>query len=73
MDGYNGNATVSTGADAATPAAVAQYIASQREAFRPRAFPLTEEQRLAVEGFFVPEAIDGVRLVVLQNNRVQNP
>ena len=29
-------------------AAVAQYIACQRDAFRPPAFPLTEEQRLAV-------------------------
>jgi hypothetical protein len=54
-------------------AAVAQYIASQREAFLPSAFPLTEEQRLAMEGFFVPEVIDGARLVVLHNNRVQNP
>lgn len=54
-------------------AAVALYISSQREAFLPSAFPLTEEQGLAMEGFFVPEVIDEARLVVLHNNRVQNP
>jgi hypothetical protein len=54
-------------------AAVAQYITTQREAYLPTGIPLTAEQSLAVEGFFVPEVIDGARLVVLQNNRVQNP
>jgi hypothetical protein len=29
--------------------AVGQYIACQRDAFRPPAFPLTEEQRLTVD------------------------
>ncbi|WP_109486238.1 hypothetical protein [Occallatibacter savannae] len=53
--------------------AVVQYIASQHEAYLPFAMPLAEEQRLAMEGFFVPEVVDGVRLVVLQNSRVQNP
>jgi hypothetical protein len=53
--------------------AVSQYIASQREVYLPEAFPLTEEQRQAVQGFFLPEIIDGARLVVLQNARVQNP
>lgn len=53
--------------------AVAQYIASQHEAFLPSALPLAEEQRRAMEGFFVPEALEGVRLVVLHDNRVQNP
>jgi hypothetical protein len=54
-------------------AAVAQYITTQREAFLPTSFPLTVEQHLALEGFCVPAVIDGARLVVLQNNRVQNP
>jgi hypothetical protein len=54
-------------------AAVAQYITAQREAYLPTGIPLTAEQRLAVEGFFVPEVIYGARLVVLQNSRVQNP
>jgi hypothetical protein len=54
-------------------AAVSQYIASQREVYLPGAFPLTEEQRQAVQGFFLPEVIDGTRLVVLQNHRVQSP
>jgi hypothetical protein len=53
--------------------AVAQYIASQREAFLPSALPLSEQQRHTMEGFFLPEVIHGVRLVVLQNSRVQNP
>jgi hypothetical protein len=53
--------------------AVAQYITSQREAFLTRALPLTEGQRFTVEGFFLPEVIDGARLVVLQNTCVQNP
>jgi hypothetical protein len=53
--------------------AVAQYIASQREAFLLSALPLAEEQQRAMEGFFLPDVVDGVRLVVLQNSRVQNP
>jgi len=53
--------------------AVAQYIASQREAFLHSASPLAERQRHTVEGFFHPEVIDGVRLMVLENSRVQNP
>jgi hypothetical protein len=53
--------------------AVAHYIVSQREAFLPTSFPLTLEQRGVMEGFFVPEALDGNMLVVLQNSRVQNP
>ncbi len=53
--------------------AVAQYIASQREAFLPSALPLAEQQRHTMEGFFLPEVIHGTRLVVLQNGRVQNP
>ena len=54
-------------------AAVAHYIASQREAFLPASVALTLEQRGTMEGFFVPEILDGTRLVVLQNSRVQNP
>lgn len=54
-------------------AAVAQYIASQRQAFSPTSSALTAEQRRAMEGFFIPEILDGCRLVVLQNSRVQNP
>jgi hypothetical protein len=53
--------------------AVAQYIASQREAFVRSASPLTEQERDTMEGFFTPEVIDGVRLVVLRDKRVQNP
>ena len=53
--------------------AVSQYISSQREEYLPVAFPLTGEQRQAVQGFFLPEIIDSARLVVLQNRSVQNP
>jgi hypothetical protein len=53
--------------------AVAQYIAGQRETFLPASVALTLEQRGTMEGFFVPEILDGTRLVVLQNSRVQNP
>lgn len=53
--------------------AVAQYITTQRETYLPTGIPLTAQQRLAVEGCFVPEVIDGARLVVLKNKRVQNP
>jgi len=54
-------------------AAVAQFIASKREAYLPQSVPLTWEQRLAMEGFFLHVVIDRTRLVVLQNRRVQNP
>lgn len=53
--------------------AVAEHIASQREAFLPSASPLANEQRGAMKGFFRPEIIDGVRLAVLENSHVQNP
>ena len=54
-------------------AAVALYIASQRKAFLPTSSPLTWEQRLAVEGFFLHVVLNKAQLVVLQNSRVQNP
>jgi hypothetical protein len=53
-------------------AAVAQYIACQREAFLAASVALTLVQRGTMEGFFVPEILDETRLVVLQNSRVQN-
>lgn len=54
-------------------AAVAQYITAQRETYLPTGIPLTAEQRLALQGFFIQAVIDKARLVVLQNSRVQNP
>jgi hypothetical protein len=54
-------------------AAVANYIASQHEAFFPTSVSLTDVQRRALEGFFIPEVLDESRLVVLENSRVQNP
>lgn len=52
---------------------VAQYISAQRERYRPRAMPLSAQQRAAMEGFFSPELIGGARLLVLQGERVANP
>jgi len=54
-------------------ASVAQYITAQHEAYLPTGIPLTAKQRLALKGFFIVAILDKVRLVVLQNNRVQNP
>ncbi len=54
-------------------AAIAQYITAQREAFLLTSFPLTAEQRPTLAGFFIQAVLDKVRLVVLQNTRVQNP
>ncbi len=54
-------------------AAVAQYITAQREAYLLTSLPLSREQRLAVEGYFILAVLDKARLVVLQNSRVQNP
>jgi len=50
-------------------AAVAKYITVQHEAFLPTSVLLTGEERLALDGFFVPETLDGSRQVVLQNSR----
>jgi hypothetical protein len=52
--------------------AVAQYIAGQRAHYARRAVPLSAEQRMSMAGFFTPEVLD-MRLVTLQNERVQNP
>jgi len=51
----------------------AQFIAVQREKYSPRAFPLSAQQRAAVDGFFLPQLLDGTRLLVLQGERVANP
>jgi len=52
---------------------VAQYITAQRERYRPRAIPLTAQQRAAMGGFFSPPLLDGTRILVLQGERVPNP
>jgi hypothetical protein len=52
---------------------VAQYISTQHEKYAPRAIPLSSQQKSAVAGFFSAEILDGVRLLVLQGERVANP
>ena len=52
---------------------VAQYIAVQREKYGLRAVPLSAQQKNALAGFFLPEVLDGTRLLVLRGERVANP
>jgi hypothetical protein len=52
---------------------VAQYIATQRDRYGPRAIPSTAQQRAAMGGFFSPQLLDSTRLFVLQGERVSNP
>jgi hypothetical protein len=52
---------------------VSQYISTQREKYSPRAIPLSAQQRAAMNGFFSPQLLNGVRLLVLQGERVANP
>lgn len=52
---------------------VAQYITAQRERALARAQPLAAAQRAAMDGFFLPEVLDTVRVLVLEGVRVENP
>jgi len=52
---------------------VAQYIATQRERYNPRAVPLSAQQRAAMNGFFSPQLLESTRLLVLPRERVGNP
>jgi hypothetical protein len=52
---------------------VAQYISTQRERYSRRAIPLSAQQRSAMNGFFSPQLLEGIRLLVLQGEQVANP
>jgi len=52
---------------------VAQYIATRRERYSPRAIPLSAQQRAAMNGFFSPQLLESTRVLVLQGERVANP
>jgi len=52
---------------------VAVYITTQRERFYPQAAPLAAGQRAAMAGFFLPQALDAARVLVLHGFRVENP
>ena len=52
---------------------VAQYIATQRERYAPRAIALSAQQRVAIGGFFSSQLLESTRVLVLQGERVPNP
>jgi len=52
---------------------VSQYITAQRVKFLGRCVPLTREQRAAMDGFFSPNLLEGVRVVNLDGFLVANP
>jgi hypothetical protein len=52
---------------------VAEYITSQRTKYRPRALPLSTEQRRAMARFFSPQVRESARLLVFDGERVANP
>jgi len=52
---------------------VAGYISAQRRKYAPRAVALSAQQRAPLETFFAREALDNVRVLVLEGERVQNP
>jgi len=64
---------VSAGQAAQVSGLVAQYIAAQRDKFFPEAAPLTPAQNAAMAGFFQPQVLDLVRVLVLDRIRVEDP
>jgi hypothetical protein len=52
---------------------VAGYITAQRKRYAPRAVSLSPQQKAPLEPFFAREILDGVRVLVLQHERVPNP
>jgi hypothetical protein len=52
---------------------VADYISSQRQKALPYAPPLGHDQLRSLEGFFTQDVLDGVRLLVLDGPRIENP
>ena len=52
---------------------LAEYISAQRGKYAPRAVPLSIQQRATLEPFFARQILDKVRVLVLEDERVQNP
>jgi hypothetical protein len=52
---------------------LAQYISNQRTKYFPAAVPLSPQQKTAMAGFFSTELLDATRLLVLVDQRVENP
>lgn len=55
------------------PSLVAYYINAKRKRFSPQAVPLTQAQRAAMAGFFLPQVLDAVRLLVREGIRLEYP
>src|SRR5271167_3377992 len=51
---------------------VAEYIEAQRALYIPSAMPLSQAQRAAMDGFFSPDVLNTL-LLMLQGGRIQNP
>jgi hypothetical protein len=52
---------------------VAAYIDQQRQSYRRRALPLSQNQRAAMNPFFPASTLESARVVVLAGERVSNP
>ncbi len=52
---------------------VSEYLATHRDKFSPQAALLTAAQKAAMAGFFQPQVLDTVRVLVLHGSRVENP
>jgi hypothetical protein len=52
---------------------VAAYIDQQRQAYRLRALPLSQNQKAAMKPFFPAPTLESGRVVVLAGERVSNP
>src|SRR5215469_13493681 len=52
---------------------VVEYISAQRDKYVTRAVPLSARQRAPLEAFFERKVLDGVRVLVLREERVPDP
>jgi len=52
---------------------VAYYINAKRKTLSPQAVPLTQAQRAAMAGFFLPQVLDEARLLVREGIRLEYP
>jgi len=52
---------------------VAQYIANQRNCFLNRAANLSSAQKAAMAGFFRPDLLETIRILVLEGEKIGNP
>ena len=52
---------------------VADYISATREKTLSRGIPLYRKQNASMSGFFRPELLDSVRLIILDGTRIDNP